>query len=131
MDAARQASMPRSAGRQIAAFELSIGRDIGELQQILHAAMQRRRSRADRHDTIILTGSVDSAEEAQRAGDIAQDSCSGPWSFRASSGAPGESGVTGAKFNGMVVNTLTYADAISELRSPSPKSIATSPSNWA
>ena len=47
-------------GRQIAAFELSIGRDIGELQQILHAAMPTAAITARTvNDTIILTGSVD------------------------------------------------------------------------
>jgi pilus assembly protein CpaC len=60
-------------GRQIAAFEISIGRDIGELQQILHAAMPSAAITARTvNDTIILTGAVDSAEEAQRAGDIAK-----------------------------------------------------------
>ncbi len=60
-------------GRQIAALELSIGRDIGELQQILRAAMPTAAITARTvNDTIILTGAVDSAEEAQRAGDIAK-----------------------------------------------------------
>lgn len=60
-------------GRQIAALELSIGRDIGELQQILRAAMPSAAIIARTvNDTIILTGAVDSAEEAQRAGDIAK-----------------------------------------------------------
>ena len=60
-------------GRPIAAFELSIGRDTGELQQILHAAMPAAAITARTvNDTIILTGVVDSAEEAQRAGDIAK-----------------------------------------------------------
>jgi pilus assembly protein CpaC len=96
-------------GRQIAAFELSIGRDIGELQQILHAAMPTAAITARTvNDTIILTGSVDSAEEAQRAGDIAQGFVQRSLVISAQApGAPGESGATGAKFNGMVVNTLT------------------------
>jgi pilus assembly protein CpaC len=96
-------------GRQIAAFELSIGRDIGELQQILHAAMPTAAITARTvNDTIILTGSVDSAEEAQRAGDIAQGFVQRSMVISAQApGAPGESGATGAKFNGMVVNTLT------------------------
>ena len=60
------------------------------------------------NDTIILTGSVDSAEEAQRAGDIAQGFVQRSMVISAQApGAPGESGATGAKFNGMVVNTLT------------------------
>ena len=60
-------------GRQIAAIDLSIGRDIGELQQILRAAMPAAAITARTvNDTIILTGVVDSAEEAQRADDIAK-----------------------------------------------------------
>ncbi|QXX75740.1 type II and III secretion system protein family protein [Methylovirgula sp. HY1] len=62
-----------SAGRQIAALEISIGRDVGELQQILNAALPNS-SIVTRtiNDTIILSGAVNSAEEAQRATDIAQ-----------------------------------------------------------
>ncbi len=60
-------------GRQIAALEISIGRDVGELQQILNAAIPNS-SIVTRtiNDTIILSGTVDSAEQAQRATDIAQ-----------------------------------------------------------
>lgn len=62
-----------SEGRQIAALEVTIGRDISELGRILKAAMPK----ADVvprtiNDTIILTGSVDSAGEAQMAFDIAK-----------------------------------------------------------
>jgi len=60
-------------GRQIAALEVSIRRDIGieELQQILRAAMPAAAITARTvNDTIILTGAVDSIEDAQRAGDI-------------------------------------------------------------
>jgi pilus assembly protein CpaC len=60
-------------GHQIAALELSIGRDVGELQQILRAAMPTAAVTARTvNDTIILTGAVDSVEDAQRAGDIAK-----------------------------------------------------------
>ncbi|MGH6818892.1 MAG: type II and III secretion system protein family protein [Methylovirgula sp.] len=60
-------------GRQIAVLEVSIGRDVGELNQILKAALPN----SDIHtqtvnNTIILSGEVDSPEEAQRAADIAQ-----------------------------------------------------------
>ena len=76
-------------GRQIAALELSIGRDVGELQQILRAAMPAAAITARTvNDTIILTGAVDSIEDAQRAGDIAkgfvqQASAGGPPGARA------------------------------------------------
>ncbi|MGH6851868.1 MAG: pilus assembly protein N-terminal domain-containing protein, partial [Methylocella sp.] len=71
-------------GRQIAALELSVGRDVGELQQILRAAMPAAAITARTvNDTIILTGAVDSIEDAQRACDIAKGfvqlvSASGP-----------------------------------------------------
>ena len=60
-------------GHQIAALQISIGRDVGELQQILRAAMPNSNVIARTvNDTIILSGEVDSPEEAQRADDIAQ-----------------------------------------------------------
>jgi pilus assembly protein CpaC len=94
-------------GRQIAALELSIGRDVGELQQILRAAMPAAAITARTvNDTIILTGAVDSIEDAQRAGDIAkgfvqQASPGGP------PGAPGAPGAQGASSDGRIVNVLT------------------------
>jgi pilus assembly protein CpaC len=105
-------------GRQIAAFELNIGRDIGELQQILRTAMPAASITARTiNDTIILTGAVDSAEDAQRAGDIAQgfvqramfiqSQAPGPAGTSGTSGASSASNVTGASANGMVVNMLT------------------------
>ncbi|HUZ91868.1 MAG TPA: type II and III secretion system protein family protein [Methylocella sp.] len=88
-------------GRQIAALDLSIGRDIGELQQILHAAMPAAAITARTvNDTIILTGAVDSAEEAQRAGDIAKGFAQRVYG----GGGPGAPGVS---VDGLVVNTLT------------------------
>src|ERR1700691_3352974 len=60
-------------GRQIATLEISIGRDIGELQEILKAALPNSDIVTRTvNDTIILNGEVDSLEEAQRADDIAQ-----------------------------------------------------------
>jgi len=90
-------------GRQIAAFELSIGRDIGELQQILHAAMPAAAITARTvNDTIILTGAVDSAEEAQRAGDIAKG-----FVQRLYGGVAAAASGPGTNVDGLVVNTLT------------------------
>jgi pilus assembly protein CpaC len=59
-------------GRKIATIEVSVGRDVGELSALLNAAIPGN----DIHvrtvaDKIILTGSVASAEEAQKALDIA------------------------------------------------------------
>ena len=54
-----------SAGRQIANLEISIGRDVGELEMILRTAMPKHNiSTRTINDTIILTGSVDSARDA-------------------------------------------------------------------
>ncbi|MGH6813043.1 MAG: type II and III secretion system protein family protein [Methylocella sp.] len=94
-------------GRQIAALELSVGRDVGELQQILRAAMPAAAITARTvNDTIILTGAVDSIEDAQRACDIAKGfvqlvSAAGP------PGVPGAPGAPGACADGRIVNVLT------------------------
>ena len=98
-------------GRQIAALELSIGRDVGELQQILRAAMPAAAITARTvNDTIILTGVVNSIEDAQRAGDIAkgfvQQVSAG--NAQGGSGPSGASGTPGTSVaDGRVVNVLT------------------------
>jgi pilus assembly protein CpaC len=96
-------------GRQIAALEVSIRHNIGieELQQILRAAMPTAAVTARTvNDTIILTGAVDSIEDAQRAGDIAKG-----FAQRAYGGgppaAPGAPGAQGTSTDGRVVNVLT------------------------
>ena len=59
-------------GRQIARIDVTVGRDIAELDRILKTAMPRSNIVLRTvNDTIILTGEVDSAEEAQKAADIA------------------------------------------------------------
>lgn len=59
-------------GRQIAVIEISVGRDVGELQRILRTAIPTANITARTVDeTIILTGEVDSAGDAQKAMDIA------------------------------------------------------------
>jgi pilus assembly protein CpaC len=104
-------------GREIEHLELTIRRniDIGELQQILRAAMPAAAITARTvKDTIILTGAVDSIEDAQRACDIAKGfaqlvSVSGPPGAQGS-GAGGPSGAQGtpsACADGRVVNVLT------------------------
>ena len=81
-------------GRQIAALELSIGRDVGELRQILRAAMPAAAITARTiNDTIILTGAVDSIEDAQHATDIAK----GFVQRLSAAGAPGAPGAQGAQ----------------------------------
>jgi pilus assembly protein CpaC len=59
-------------GNRFLDLDLRIGRDIGELRQILKTAMPNADIEVRTvNDTIILTGSVDSAAEAQKASDIA------------------------------------------------------------
>jgi pilus assembly protein CpaC len=87
-------------GRQIANLELTIGRDVGELAQILKAALPKSEIVPRTiNDTIILTGYVDSAGEAQQAVDIARGFAS---KLSSAAAAPGASGAD----NGSVVNSL-------------------------
>ncbi|MGD0722916.1 MAG: type II and III secretion system protein family protein [Roseiarcus sp.] len=59
-------------GNQIAVFEISVGRDIVELTELLKAAIPGNDIQVKTvADSIILMGSVDSAAEAARALDIA------------------------------------------------------------
>lgn len=103
-------------GRQIAALELSIGAydpavDIGGLQQMLRTVMPTAEIKAQAvKDTIILTGAVDSIEDAQRAGDIAKaflQLTPGGSPLR----APGAQGAPGANGNGPAMSmSMTSGD---------------------
>jgi pilus assembly protein CpaC len=82
-------------GRRIATLELSIGRDIGQLQNILQTALPKSRISARTvNESIILTGEVESPGDMQTAIDIAKG-------FAES----GKTGVGGQA--GMVVNAIT------------------------
>lgn len=60
------------AGNQIATLELTVGRDTNELNAIFKTALPGNDIRVQTvDDTVILTGTVGSAVEAQRASDIA------------------------------------------------------------
>lgn len=60
-------------GREVARLEISIGRDVGQLNALLRLALPGSAIVAQTvNDTIILTGNVGSAGEAQRAVDIAK-----------------------------------------------------------
>lgn len=86
-----------SEGRQFAKYELSIGRDVGELGPLLKAAIPRSEIVARTvNDTIILTGFVLSPADAQRAVDIAK----GFAAKKAESGS-GEGG--GNVINGLII----------------------------
>lgn len=60
-------------GQEVARLEISIGRDVGQLNALLHTALPGSQIVAQTvNDTIILTGNAASAGEAQRAVDIAK-----------------------------------------------------------
>ncbi len=114
-------------GREIASFQINIGRDIGELTQILRAAMPDSRINVRTiGESIILTGEVNSAEEAQRAADMAEGFA--------------KQGVNtaGPSSGGLVVNSLTIRGrdqvmlkvTISEMRRDIAKQLGISSSSW-
>jgi pilus assembly protein CpaC len=81
-------------GNQIAVFEISVGRDIVELTELLNAAIPGNDIQVKTvADSIILMGSVDSAAEAARALDIANGfvgiTAVGAASAQAGGAAPG------------------------------------------
>ncbi len=108
-------------GRRIAFFQVSVGRAIGELTALLNVAIPGNEIRVRTvENTIILTGSVASAEEAQKALDIASGfvnnsptSGTGP-QISISSGSSG-GGASGGKSpsspQGKVINALTIRGA--------------------
>jgi pilus assembly protein CpaC len=113
-------------GRRIAFFQVSVGRAIGELTALLNVAIPGNEIHVRTvENTIILTGSVASAEEAQKALDIASGfvndsptstSGTGPQisisSGSSGGGAPGGSGgKSPTSPQGKVVNALTIRGA--------------------
>ncbi len=119
-------------GREIASYEISIGRDVGELTQILSVALPGTRIVVRTvGDSLILTGEVNNAEEAQRAADMAEGFVK---QVNASGGAPG----AGGNNAGMVINSLTIRGrdqvmlkvTISEMRRDIAKQLGISSSSW-
>jgi pilus assembly protein CpaC len=116
-------------GRRVASFQVSVGRAIGELTSLLNVAIPGNEIRVRTvENTIILTGSVASAEEAQKALDIASGfvndspvgaTGSGASTSASSGGSSGGSGAPGALAGkssssspqGKVVNALTIRGA--------------------
>jgi pilus assembly protein CpaC len=105
-------------GRQIAVIEISIGRDVGELQELLRAALPGNDITVKTvADSIILMGSVASAGEAQKALDIASGfvgtSVLGGAPSLGGGGAAGSSSTqvsissAGTPLTGKVINSLT------------------------
>lgn len=114
-------------GRQIAAFEINIGRDVGELSQILKLALPTANIMVRTvNDTIILTGTVDSAEDATRASDLAKG-------FSKQLGSAGANAA-----DGMVVNSLNIRGrdqvmlkvTVAEMRRDVAKQLGITSSNW-
>jgi len=106
-------------GRRIAFFQVSVGRAIGELTSLLNVAIPGNEIRVRTvENTIILTGSVASAEEAQKALDIASGfvndsptSPSGTGPQISISSASGGGGKSPSSPQGKVVNALTIRGA--------------------
>ena len=110
-------------GRRIAFFQVSVGRAIGELTALLNVAIPGNEIRVRTvENTIILAGSVASAEEAQKALDIASGfvndsptSTSGTGPQISISSGSGGGGAPGGKSpsspQGKVVNALTIRGA--------------------
>ncbi len=60
-------------GRQIANLEMNVGRDLDELDKLLHTALPRSRIIVKQvNDSIVLTGEAQSAGEAATAVDVAK-----------------------------------------------------------
>lgn len=114
-------------GRQFATFDISIGRDVGELGQILKAAMPNTEITVRTvNDTIILTGTVDSAEEAQRAYDIAKGFAKNGML----AGAPSSDGLV---INSLVIrgrDQVMLKVTISEMRRDIAKQLGVTSSTW-
>ena len=112
-------------GRRIAAIQVSVGRNVAELSNLLNTAIPGNEIHVRTvENTIILTGSVASAEEAQKALDIADgfvnDSASPSGSSGTSisissgsspGGASGGSNGKSASARGRVINALTIRGA--------------------
>ena len=93
-------------GRKIAVLEISVGRDVGELFQLLKAAIPDNDIRVRTvGDSIILTGSVASAGDAQKALDIASGFLSTASSAAGGAGAVPSGGAP--NLSGRIVNALT------------------------
>ncbi|HMO28085.1 type II and III secretion system protein family protein [Enterovirga sp.] len=97
-------------GRQIAAFEVTVGRDLNPLRQTLQRAIPTARIDVrPAGDSILLTGTVQTAGDAQQAADIAR-AFVGMSTIGGGGGAPSStSGGAGAS-TGLVINALTIAE---------------------
>jgi pilus assembly protein CpaC len=117
-------------GHEIESFEINVGRDVGELSQILQISLPTAQIQVRTiNDTIILTGIVDSAEDAERAADLARG-------FAKQAAAT--VGATGDSSGGLVVNSLTIRGrdqvmlkvTVSEMRRDIAKQLGITSSTW-
>ncbi|MDP9085153.1 MAG: type II and III secretion system protein family protein, partial [Pseudomonadota bacterium] len=100
-------------GRKMVVFEISVGRDIGALSELLRVAIPGNQIQVKTvADSLILLGSVASAGEAQKALDIASGFI-GQSSQSSNSTAPGAGGTSisvtsgSSTISGKVINSLT------------------------
>jgi pilus assembly protein CpaC len=100
-------------GSQIVVFQISVGRDVGELQELLRVAIPGNEIQVKTvSDSIILIGSVASAGEAQKALDIASGFV-GNSSQSTTGSSPGAGGSSisistgNNSISGKVINSLT------------------------
>ena len=103
-----------AGGQTIATVEINIGRDVGELMRILRMALPDSDVLARTvEDTIILSGTVASLSDAQKASDIASGFLGvnrGDGAAAAPGGGDGGGAAGGAAaggVNGRIVNTIT------------------------
>jgi len=90
-----------AAGRQIAAFEITVGRDLNVLRQMLRTALPDARIEVKpAGESVLLVGTVANAGEAQQASDIA-----GAFLGSGSGSNSGQDGNGGG--GGRVINALT------------------------
>jgi pilus assembly protein CpaC len=111
-------------GRQIAVIQISVGRDVGELKELLSTAIPGNEIQVHTvADRIVLTGAVNSAGEAQKAIDIANgflstnDAASGTTTINVGGAAPSDS--KGSVINAMTIKGLDQISlrvTISEIR---------------
>ena len=107
-------------GRKIAVLEISVGRDVGELAQLLKTAIPDN----DIHvrtvaDSIILTGSVASAGDAQKALDIASGFLASRQAVAQAAGSPPSESTTGKVVNSLIIRGLDQVSlrvTITEIR---------------
>ena len=94
-----------SAGQTIATVEINIGRDVGELMRILRLSLPDSDVVARTvEDTIILSGSVASLADAQKAMDIAAGFMNNGANAE---GGAGGGGAAASQTNGKLVNAIT------------------------